>query len=39
MAKRLRYLGLDNARPLIVFSCNDYQARLNEGVTVDILRD
>lgn len=39
MAQRLRFLGLDNARPLIVFSCDDYQARMNAGVTVDILRD
>jgi len=39
MAQRLRYLGLDNARPLIVFSCDDYQARMNAGVTVDILRN
>ena len=38
MAQRLRYLGLDNARPLVVFSCDDYQARMNAGVTVDILR-
>lgn len=37
MAQRLRYLGLDNARPLAVLSCDDYQARMNAGVTVDIL--
>lgn len=38
MAQRLRFLGLDNARPLVVFSSEDYQARMNAGVTVDILR-
>ena len=38
MAEHLRFLGLDNARPLAVFSCRDFQARMNEGVTVDVLR-
>lgn len=37
LAERLRFLGLDNARPFAVFSCTDYQARMNAGVTVDIL--
>lgn len=37
MAQRLRFLGLDNARPISVLSCTDYQARMNAGATVDIL--
>lgn len=37
MAERLRFLDLDNARPLGVFSCEDYQGRMNGGVTVDLL--
>ena len=39
MAQRLRYLGLDNARPLIALSCSDYQARMNAGATVDVLQE